>query len=247
MRTQFQLNKVAHLNGHRASVFAVAMGFGEHTIISGSGDGWIVNWDLRQPKEGQLIAKVEGQIFSLHAIQNTNVIVAGTYAGNVHFIDLKNKSNIKIFPHHPKGVFAIFQVGENIFTGGGDGVLTKWAQRPTSDTPDFQAIESIKLSHNNLRSIDYSPERNEIVIGASDTNIYFVNPATMKLTGRILEAHENSVFIAKYLKDNLILSGGRDAQLKAWSLDTSVNCTQHNLRIGSPLMILRSMNKNVSS
>lgn len=206
-------------------MFAVAMGFGAHTIISGSGDGWIVNWDLSKPEEGHLIAKVEGQIFALHAIQDRNVIVAGTYAGNVHFIDLEDKSNIKIYPHHPKGVFAIYQIGENIFTGGGDGVLTKWSPRQTSgQASEFKPIESIKLSHNNLRSIDYSAERNEIVVGASDTNIYFVNPESMKLTGRITEAHENSVFIAKYLKDNLILSGGRDAQLKAWSIGTAVNC-----------------------
>ncbi len=224
LRTKFHLNKVAHLNGHRASVYAVAMGFGAHTIISGSGDGWIVNWDLRKPTEGKLIAKVEGQIFSLHAIQGKHIIVAGTYAGNVHFIDLKNKSNlpagqagVKIYPHHPNGVFAIFQIGENIFTGGGDGVLTKW-------TPDFKPLESIKLSHSNLRSIDYSVARNEIVIGCSDTQIYFVNPETMKLTGRIKEAHENSVFIAKYLNEDMILSGGRDAQLKAWSLGDSVKC-----------------------
>ncbi len=229
MATQFQLNKVAHLKGHRASVFAVAMGFGIHHVISGSGDGWIVNWDLRTPEEGKLIAKVEGQIFSLLAIQDKHMIVAGTYAGNVHFIDLNNKENVKIFPHHPKGVFAICQIGEHIFTAGGDGMLTKWAlnsakDEVAGDSNNYQPIESIKLSHNNLRSIHYSTERNEVVIGASDTNIYFVNPDTMKLTGRILEAHENSVFIAKYLNDNRILSGGRDAQLKAWSLDTSVTC-----------------------
>ena len=217
LRRQFQLNKVAHLKGHRASVFAVSMGFGSHTIISGSGDGWIVNWDLRKPEEGKLIAKVEGQIFALHAIENRNIIVAGTYAGNVHFIDLRDKSNIKIFPHHPKGVFTIFQIGDYIFTGGGDGVITKWS-------PEFKPVESLKLSHSNLRSIDYSEKRNEMVVGCSDTNIYFINPDTMKLTGRIMEAHENSVFTAKYLSDNLILSGGRDAQLKAWSIGSKVNC-----------------------
>lgn len=205
------------MNGHRASVFAVGMGREEYHIISGSGDGWIVNWDLRNPEEGKLIAKVEGQIFSLQMIENSNIIVAGTYAGNVHFIDLKNPDETKIFPHHPKGVFAICQVGKFIFTGGGDGIITKWSL-------DFKPVESVRLSHNSLRSINFSKERNELAIGASDTNIYFLNPDSLKLTGRILEAHDNSVFIVKYLTKNKILSGGRDAQLKAWTLGDSVKC-----------------------
>lgn len=217
MNKKVQLRKIGHLTGHKASVFAIAEGFGPHTVLTGSGDGWIVQWDLRQPGEGKLLAKVEGQIFAITVLREQRVIVAGSYAGRIHFIDLKNRDNLKIVDHHPKGVFAILEVGNHIFSAGGDGVLTKWSD-------DFQPVESILLAKNSLRSIDYSKERNELVIGSSDGNIYFVNPDTLKMVGRILEAHDNSVFTARYLANNIILSGGRDAQMKVWQLGEKVNC-----------------------
>ena len=47
-----------------------------------------------------------------------------------------------------------------------------------------------------------------------------MNAANLKLTGRIEQAHENSVFSDCYHPNlPLLLSGGRDAHLKAWRLD----------------------------
>ncbi|NJL74572.1 MAG: hypothetical protein HC892_05540 [Saprospiraceae bacterium] len=85
----------------------------------------------------------------------------------------------------------------------------------------MQSLESIQLTYSSIRSLDYSPARNEIVVGASDKNIYFLDATTLALKRTILNAHTSSVFVVKYAPNQTTLwSGGRDAHLKVWALDT---------------------------
>ena len=54
-----KVKKIAQLTGHNASVFALAKGKDARHFLSGSGDGWVVEWSLDNPDLGKLIARVE--------------------------------------------------------------------------------------------------------------------------------------------------------------------------------------------
>ncbi len=202
------------MTGHNASIFTVIESAKPGHVLSGGGDGWVVEWNLDDPEMGKLVAKVETQIFSMCRIADSNRLVVGNMNGGVHWLDLADQSNDTNVLHHQKGVFAIVQVGDAIFTGGGDGLLTRWsiAQQKT--------LESLQLSAASIRSIAFAPERNELAVGASDHHIYLVNATTMELKKTILQAHENSVFALHYgPQQRYLFSGGRDAHLKVWDLD----------------------------
>jgi WD40 repeat protein len=78
------------------------------------------------------------------------------------------------------------------------------------------------LSTSALRAIDFSPQRNELAIGASDHAIYLLDATDLSLKQQIIRAHDNSVFCVQYSQDEQCLySGGRDAQLKVWELGES--------------------------
>ena len=62
---KISVHKIAQLQGHKASVYALAQAKDERHILSGAGEGWVVQWNLDEPENGNLIAKVEGNIFSL--------------------------------------------------------------------------------------------------------------------------------------------------------------------------------------
>lgn len=207
------VNKIAQLNGHQGSVFALTQGKTPQYVLSGAGDGWIVEWDLDKPDMGKLLAKVDSNIFSLLYLSDLNCLVAGNMNGGVHFVDLNNPENNKNIAHHAKGVFDMQFIDNQLFTIGGEGVITKWS------IEEGRSIESFQLSNKSLRSMDYSLEKQELAIGASDGCIYFLNQK-LHLKKTIKNAHDNSVFSVKYALDSeYLISGGRDALIKIWQSD----------------------------
>lgn len=209
-----KVNKIAQLTGHNASIFALSPYEETDQFLSGAGDGWVVKWNFKTPEMGRLIAKVETQIFSLLNLSDTPWVVVGNMNGGMHWVHVENPDLTKNIAHHGKGVFGLVQVGEFIYSIGGDGLITRWSYDP------IQSIESVQLTNTSLRSIDYSEARQELVVGASDNAIYFLDSQTLALKKVWKQAHDNSVFTVKYHPNRpLLLSGGRDAMLKVWSLD----------------------------
>lgn len=207
--------KKAELKGHNASIYALALAEDPQHIFSASGEGWLVYWDLENPDLGKLVASVEGNIFSICYLPERHWVILGDMYGGVHWVDLNAPDDQRNIAHHRNGVFAIQRVGDSIITAGGKGVLSKWSIEKR------RATESLQLSAESLRSIDYSPTRNELLIGASDHAMYFLDASNFSLKNSVPLAHDNSVFVARYHPDGKhLVSGGRDARLKVWDLET---------------------------
>jgi WD40 repeat protein len=209
------IHKKAVLTGHNAAVFAITATHEEQFILSGAGDGWVVRWDLANPELGHLVAKVDAQIFSLAQLDEPHKLVAGNMNGGIHWIDLEVPENTRNIQHHKKGVFAILNLGNEVFTLGGEGVITRWS------AAEYRSVESIHLSNQSLRSIAYAAAQQELAIGASDGQIYILDALTFQLKKTIAQAHDNSVFSLCFTPDGQwLLSGSRDAHLKIWNTQT---------------------------
>ena len=214
MTKKVSIRKIATLTGHNSSIFSIIPYKSPHLFLSGAGEGWIVEWDFNDPEMGRLLAKVDTQIFSLCFLEKENVVVAGNMNGGVHWVDIANPTKTKNILQHQKGVFAIQQVDNELFTAGGAGMLTRW------NITKQKTIESLHLSNQSLRCLAYSKKRNELAVGASDHSIYLLDATTLEINQTIKAAHENSVFAIKYSPDNrYLISGGRDAHLRIRDLD----------------------------
>lgn len=201
----------AALTGHQASVFALGASRSSGRVLSGAGDGWLVEWDLADPETGKLLARVDRQVFSLVLVPGTPILVAGNMDGGLHWVDLDDPSRSRDIAHHRKGAFSLLPVGSYLFSGGGDGRLTRWL------VAEKRAIESLQLCYGSIRAIDYSPARHEIAVGAGDGNIYLLDAENLRLRHTITGAHQNTVFSLRYSPEgHYLLSGGRDAFLRAW-------------------------------
>lgn len=215
---KISVQKKVQLTGHNASIYTIQPFSASTQLLSAAGDGWIVKWDVLAPDLGKLIAKVEGNIFSLLFLKKENWLVAGNMYGGLHWIDLKNNHNFKNIAHHQKGVFDLKKIDQHLYTLGGQGMLSQW------NIATQQVLYSYQLTNKSLRSIDYSVERQEIAIGASDWCIYILNAKDLTIKHIIKNAHDNSVFSVKYAPNGKHLwSGGRDAHLKIWDLETFKN------------------------
>jgi WD40 repeat protein len=207
------VKKKFHLTGHRAAVYTLSAYNSPDTFISGGGDGFVVQWNANNLDIGTVIAQVKSNIFSVEYIPQLHRLAIGNMYGGIHWIDLNENKNIKNVAHHSKGTFALKLVGDYIYSGGGCGKFTKW------NIETCQPMETIQITEKSIRSIDYSPARNEFALGSSDYSIYILDGTTLELKRKIEDAHSNSVFVVKYSTDGqYIMSGGRDAQLKVWNL-----------------------------
>lgn len=213
------VKKVAALTGHNGAVYRLNEGEAKHYILSGAGDGWIVQWDLINPDVGRLIAKADANIFSILFIKEKQMLVLGDMNGGTHWIPVHHPTEQRNIAQHQKGVFDIQYIEKQVFSIGGDGTLTRW------DMAKQRGAESIKLSNHSLRAMAYSPQRKEIAVAASDRNIYVLDVDTLSIKAIIERAHANSVFSICFSPDGKkLLSGGRDALLKVWSADNDWAC-----------------------
>lgn len=210
------LRKRKQLTGHNGAIFALSATASDRYFLSGAGEGWVVRWDLDDPELGELIAKVETQIFALHYLAAGNKVVVGNMNGGVHWVDLDHPDKTINVAHHKKGVFSILEIGDHILTAGGQGLLTRW------NKASGQTIDSLRVSHQSLRAMAYNPIRGELAVGASDHAIYILDAASLAVKQSILNAHDNSVFSLSYNPEgDLLFSGGRDAHLKVWDAQAS--------------------------
>lgn len=215
------LKKYAELTGHQAAIFALCPAAQAGHLLSAGGDGWIVDWDLARPELGKLVAKVEAQVFSLCRLNDGHRLVAGDMNGGLHWIDLADPAANKDLAHHQRGVYGILEVADSVFSLGGDGKLSRWK-------PDeAKSLESLYLSNQALRCIDYSAIRHELAIGSSDHAIYLLDAESLAIKEVLPRAHTNSVFALRYSPDGkYLLSGGRDAMLNRWHLGHGLDFSQ---------------------
>ncbi len=217
MAVKIKIEHLHTLTGHNGAVYQLQR-IDENSFLSAGGDGWIVKWDLNSDDAelGRLVAKTDTQIFSLLNDPVSNLIVAGDMHGELHFIDLQGKEEVRRFSHHKKGVFGIKRHQEYIYTLGGGGMLSKW------QSEKIGTVDSVQLSDQSLRSIAISDTT--IYIGSSDRNIYLIDTLTQNRMDAVKFAHENSVFSLAFDSSmQHLLSGGRDAMLNVWTEGDDLN------------------------
>ena len=207
--------------GHKASIFSIAESVDQSRFFSGDGNGYLVEWDFKNPDNGIAIAQLPSNIFSIKYIADKQMIAVGTLSGTLFFLDYVSRKLIKSVEHHRDGIFHIWRSDDLLYVCGGDGQLSLW------DLNDLSICQSIQVSDKSLRSLDFSLEREQIAIGSSDHDIHLYSFRDLKKVS-VLSGHENSVFCVHYNPEgDRLYSGSRDAQIKIW--DTVATEQIHSL------------------
>lgn len=214
MSRSFRLSGQHVSTGHRGAVYALVSAFTPSAFFSAAGDRWIVEWNSHSPENGVVVAVTETQIYSLTTLPGERRrLVAGNMNGGLHWLDLDRPDQERNIQHHQKGVFDLLVAGDRLFSAGGEGLLSCW------DPLTARAVESLHLSNRSLRVLAYSASRRELAVGASDGCIYLLNADTLALRHTMISAHHPSVFALCYHPAlPCLLSGGRDAFLRIWTL-----------------------------
>ena len=205
-----QVQKVHTLKGHRDSVYTLQGSSNNRFFFSGSGDGMVVMWDMAEPETGQLIAKLPNSVYALHHHAESDLLIAGHNYDGIHVLDWKNKKELGSLQLTSAAIFDIQSYGRDLFVATGDGTLLK------IDSMNLTISGQSQKSAKSARAIAINASLGEIAVGYSDNFIRVFDLDTLELKYE-WNAHNNSVFTVRYTPDQkLLLSGSRDARLKAW-------------------------------
>jgi WD40 repeat protein len=209
---QIQVEKTAQLTGHRDCIYALEKASVDQCFFSGAGDGMVVLWDLNNPDQGELIAKVENSVYALKYLPGENHLLIGHNFQGIHLIDVASKKELHSAAITDSYIFDIAVYADKILVATGNGTLV------VLSSSDLSTLMKIKLSDQSVRSISISPDGKYIALGFSDNFIRILEAETLVLLYEF-EAHKNSVFKVKFSPDgNYLLSGSRDAHLKIWKV-----------------------------
>lgn len=207
-----QVHKLHTLKGHRDSVYTLQGSSDNRLFFSGSGDGMVVQWDMADPENGQLIAKLPNSVYALHHHRESDLLIAGHNYDGIHLIDWKNKKEVGSLQLTTAAIFDIQSHGRELLVAAGDGSLVK------VDAMNLTILGQAKQASKSARAIAINASGGEIAVGYSDNFIRVFDYDSLQPKYE-WNAHNNSVFTVRYTPDGkLLLSGSRDARLKAWDV-----------------------------
>ncbi len=209
--SKVQVQKLHSLTGHNDAIYTLQPCSEAPMFFSAAGDGMVVLWDLRQPENGQLIARLPNSIYSIYYDGDSDLLVAGHNYEGIHVLDWKNKKEIGSLQLTKAAIFDIQRFHSGILVGDGEGVITM------TDLNSLRIIHQVKASEKNIRTMVQNHATGELAVGSSDNFIrVFDEKLGMKLEW---QAHNNSVFTLRYTPDErFLISGSRDARLKVWDV-----------------------------
>jgi WD40 repeat protein len=240
----------ARFIGHKESVYALSEGR-EGFFYSAGSDGWVVEWELKKPDAGRLLARVPGSVYALSFLPEKNMLVVAVNNDGFHFIDPDAGKEIFAIPAGERQWFRMRQMPDgHILACGSGGCLAKLH-------PEEKSIGFFQQGIADLRGMAVF-ESGKVMLGSSAAELSLLEPGpgTAK---ELVSGHEKTIFaISAYPDGKSLVSAGRDARLNlhqkqssgSWELKQSVPAHLYGihdvcLHPVKPLLASAGMDKNV--
>ena len=208
---KINIQKLYTLDGHRDCVYHLEGGEEMNIFYSASGDGMVVEWDLKNPEVGKSMVQMKNSVYALHYLKNHQCLIVGQNFEGIHIVNTTTKTEIGSLEISKSQLFDIKSFGDKLFVGSGDGTLY------VIDFAEMAFIKKIKLSDKSVRSIAINDQLGELALGLSDNSIRILDLNNYTQKYRI-NAHKLSVFSVTYNPiNNHLISTSRDAHIKSWN------------------------------
>ncbi|UXP30665.1 WD40 repeat domain-containing protein [Reichenbachiella agarivorans] len=221
-----EIRKVHTYTGHQDAVYTVVSGGKDELFYSAGGDGYVIEWDLNQHENGRLIAKVPASVYALCYVPEIDVLIVGQNYEGLHLIQLSDRTEVGSLKLNTLAIYDIKVYNGLILvaTAGGEFFII--------DLKTLKILKKSIISDQNLRTILVVNDH-ECLVGTSDGHIVSIDLYSYEIQDQT-HAHDKSVFsLAHQAQDHVLISGGRDARLKYWSV------------VGAELTLLESINAHM--
>jgi WD40 repeat protein len=205
-----RVEKQQTLTGHRDAVYALTAAPSGRHVFSADGNGMVAIWNLHETDRGRLVAQLPASVYALALNPASNHLLVGQNFQGVHEIDWQQNREVRSIKLTDAPVFDLLVAGDFLWVATGDGAVV------AVHLPSWTVAHRLRLSTQSARTLAWHAARNEVAVGFSDCWVRVLDAATGQPKHGWI-AHGHSVFTAAYAPDfGYLLTGGRDARLKAW-------------------------------
>eukprot|EP00911_Craspedida_sp_UC1_P001078 UC1_evm7s808 len=187
-------------------------------LLAGAGDGTVAY--AKRTSRGVLKVvrrtQVTGAVTSVSLRGAGHDVFCGTAACEMHHIGLAEfKGELRIKAHHAPINSVIFPPGESaIFATCTQGSVYIWS------TSTGQLLLDVSLAGLECTSADIGlgvgPAGDSIMTGWDDGYLRFLAPESGKVQAEVKDAHPAGVTAVAFAPNNLVVSGGKDGQVRFW-------------------------------
>lgn len=205
------MQKKIEIREHAQGIFDLATP-NNSDVFTCSGDGFVVQWDLELGKQKSFAVKTSVPAYALAASEN--LLFIGLSNGDLHWVDLSTKQEVKFFQQHRSAIFGlVYEPILNILVStDADGFVGIW------DAASMQLNLFFQLPTGKIRAIAFDDKAKQLAIGSQDGNVYVFETEFFNELHRFYAHKDGVTSLAYHPNGKLLISGGKDAYLRVWNL-----------------------------
>ncbi|MGB1032241.1 MAG: hypothetical protein ACPGWM_06490 [Flavobacteriales bacterium] len=226
------MTKVSEMKGHSGPIYSLEQGKSPKSLFTCSGDSFVAEWDIEKMEPTPFSIKLETPAYSLLHDTSFKRLLIGNSVGEIHVIDLVQKTESRFLQAHHKGVFAFAMVAQEgwIISAGGNGNLAVW------DRESLNFVRHVSLPPAKIRSLLYLEEKNELWVAQGNGMIHVLDLPYFNTKASFMAHEEGANSLVYYREKDVVISGGKDAHLRVWKAenkDEVLSMPAHNFGIYS--------------
>ena len=105
-------------------------------------------------------------------------------------------------------------LGESILTGNRDGSIAFWSSNNATPLGSAIPLHDPRMGH--VFAVGYRGDGAIVVSGSRDGSVALVDARTHEPTGVQWPAHKGDVFVARFLRDDTLVTAGKDGAIRFW-------------------------------
>lgn len=222
--------KEKEISGHAGAIYTCTSE--ENSIFTGSGDKYVARWNSETGVQDKFAIQFDESVYAI-CFLSKRMLAVGLSNGHLHIFDLEKNAEIKFFTQHTKAIFSIaFNAHkQQFYVADADGNLSIWSSETLS------LLLYLPLDAGKIRDIAINQSGENIALACQDGTIRVFECSFFNEI-KTLKAHKNGATAVMFhpTQDNQLISGGKDALLKLWDLETEACLKEipaHNFAIYS--------------
>ena len=208
--------EVRHLLAHTGGIFGMVP-LDHDRIVCAGGEGSISVWHVPTLELERQVPLSDDKLRGLARNKDASLLAVAARDGRVILLETDHFNTVHTIEAHAEGASsACWHPGKPVLiTGGRDGHLRFWHAQE-----DFRALQAIPAHRANIYAIAFSPNGLVCATASRDKSVHLWDANTFDPLQR-LDArnggHTYSVNTLLWVDDRLLLSGGDDRVVRAWS------------------------------
>lgn len=204
-----KITQLFRFTGHSSPIYSLTKSLDKSVLFSSSSDGFIASWNFDEGKPEKLIIKTSSPIYSIELCESKNLLLAGNVNGEIHIVDLKSKTEIKLLKVFSSGIFCVKCSEEFFCATSADGHVA------IGFLEDLEITHVIKVGDFKVRQAAFDKQATSLFLACGDGTIAVFDLKNHIFTSRFI-AHNLSANCVLSVSDKVLVSGGRDAHIKIW-------------------------------